>query len=171
MRLVVGRIGRAHGVRGEATIEVRTDDPDTRFAVGTTLETDPAERGPLTITSGRVHNGLLLLSFEGVADRTAVETLRGTLLYAEVDIEESEDEDDFHDLVLIGMEVFQISGEPVGVVDEVIHLPGQDLLSVKTPAGREVLVPFVREIVPTVDRSARRIEIDPPAGLLDEGSA
>lgn len=168
MRLVVGRIGRAHGVRGEATVEVRTDDPDTRFAIGAVLETEPAERGPLTITSGRVHNGILLLGFEGIADRTAVEALRGTLLYAEVDIEESDDEDDFHDQVLIGMEVATIHGQPVGQVEEVIHLPAQDLLSVRQPDGRELLVPFVREIVPTVDRQARRILIDPPPGLLTE---
>ena len=167
MRLVVGRIGRAHGVRGEATVEVRTDDPETRFAVGTVLDTDPPERGPLTIVDGRVHNGILLLSFDGITDRSAVEALRDTLLYAEVDIEESEDEDDFHDQVLLEMEVRTLAGATVGRVGEVIHLPAQDLLSVRTPDDREVLVPFVREIVPTIDRASRTIYIDPPPGLID----
>jgi 16S rRNA processing protein RimM len=166
MRLVVGRIGRAHGVRGEATIEIRTDDPDDRFAIGSILHTEPEERGPLTVASGRVHNGILLLSFEGYHDRTAVETLRNTLLVADVDIEQGEDEDEFHDLVLIGMSVATLDGVEVGTVDDVVHLPAQDLLSVMTPEGRELLIPFVHQIVPTVDRTARRILIDPPPGLL-----
>lgn len=169
MRLVVGRIGRAHGIRGEATIEVRTDEPDLRFAEGSVLLTD--DRGPLTVASGRVHNGILLLGFEGYTDRTAVETLRGTLLYAEVDVEASDDEDDFHDQVLLEMEVVTVDGTAVGRVAEVIHLPAQDLLSVRMPDDRELLVPFVREIVPTVDRIKRRIVIDPPAGLMDESNA
>lgn len=168
MRLVVGRIGRAHGVRGEATIEVRTDDPDLRFAVGSVLETEPPERGPLTITGGKVHNGILLLTFAGFADRTAVERLRGTLLYADVDIDASDDEDDFHDQVLLEMEVRTLAGELVGRVDDVIHLPAQDVLSVRTPDDRELLIPFVREIVPSIDRVARVIHIDPPAGLFEQ---
>lgn len=171
MLLTVGRIGRAHGVKGEATIEVRTDDPDERFAIGAQLVTEPAERGPLTIKSGRVHNGVLLLSFDGVEDRNAVEALRGTLLLADVDLASAnETEDDFHDLQLIGMQVITSSGALVGTVTEVIHLPAQDLLAVERDGDEEILIPFVREIVPSVDLSAKRITINPPAGLLGEVS-
>lgn len=165
MQLVVGRIGRAHGIRGEVSIEVRTDDPDTRFAVGAVLQTDPAERGPLTVASGRVHSGVLMLTFKGFADRTAVESLRDTLLLADVDIDEG-DEDEFHDQVLLGMKVVTVDGANVGEVAEVLHLPAQDLLAVRTPAGSEILIPFVFEIVPDVDRETRTITIDPPAGLI-----
>ena len=93
MRLLVGRIGRAHGILGEATIEVRTDEPDRRFAIGNKVQTD--SYGELTITSGRVHNGILLLGFEGFSDRNAIEKLRDVLLYCDVDINEPGiDEDD-----------------------------------------------------------------------------
>ena len=90
MRLLVGRIGRAHGILGEATIEVRTDEPDRRFAIGATVQTD--SNGELKVISGRVHNGILLLGFEGITDRNSIEKLRNTLLYADVDINESNDE-------------------------------------------------------------------------------
>jgi len=66
MRLLVGRIGRAHGILGEATIEVRTDEPDRRFAIGATVQTD--SHGDLKIISGRVHNGILLLGFDGITN-------------------------------------------------------------------------------------------------------
>jgi 16S rRNA processing protein RimM len=82
MRLNVGRIGRAHGILGEATIEVRTDEPERRFAVGSEVLT---ETGKLVISSARVHNGILLLGFEGIKNRNEIENLRNTLLYAEVD--------------------------------------------------------------------------------------
>lgn len=167
MRLVVGRIGRAHGVRGAMTIEVLTDEPEERFAVGAELFTDPPERGPLTIESGRVHSGTLLLNFQGYPDRSAAEVLRGTILLADVDINASEDEDEFHDQVLLGLEVFTVSGEPVGTIHEVVHLPAQDLLAVRNQQGREVLIPFVHEIVPTVDLSQKRVLVDPPPGLID----
>ena len=84
MRLNVGRIGRAHGILGEATIEVRTDDAASRFALGATLETD--SNGTLVVDSVRVHNGILLLAFVGYSDRNAIEKLRDVLLYADVDI-------------------------------------------------------------------------------------
>ena len=94
MRLNVGRIGRAHGILGEATIEVRTDEPERRFAVGAEVLTDD---GKLIISSARVHNGILLLGFEGINDRNGIEKLRNTLMYAEVDINEvGIDEDDYH---------------------------------------------------------------------------
>ena len=80
MRLLVGRIGRAHGIHGEATIEVRTDQPENRFAIGAKAATDAL--GELTITSHRVHNGVLLLGFENIIDRNGIEKLRDTLMYS-----------------------------------------------------------------------------------------
>jgi 16S rRNA processing protein RimM len=168
VRLVVGRIGRAHGVRGEMTIQVLTDEPDDRFAVGAQLFTDPEERGPLTVTSGRVHNGILLLGFEGYEDRNASEVLRNTMLLADVDIENAGDDDDeFHDQLLIGASVVTMNGDEVGQITEVVHLPAQDVLAVQTVDGREVLIPFVHQIVPTVDIAGRRVVINPPDGLLE----
>lgn len=160
MRLLVGRVGRAHGILGEATIEVRSDDPDNRFAVGEKLQSD--EHGDLTITSGRVHNGILLLGFAGYSDRNQIEKLRNTLLYAEVDINEvREDADDYHVLQLIGCQAFLENGLLFGEVTDVINLPSQDLLAIKTPES-EVLIPFVHQLVPVVDIAVKRLVVIPP---------
>ena len=160
MRLLVGRIGRAHGILGEATIEVRSDEPDRRFAIGNKVQTD--SHGELTITSGRVHNGILLLGFEGFNDRNAIEKLRNVLLYCDVDINEPGiDEDDFHVLQLIGCAAHLESGDLVGEVSDVINLPGQDLLAIKTEDG-EILIPFVHQLVPEVDIAARKVVVIPP---------
>jgi 16S rRNA processing protein RimM len=160
MRLLVGRIGRAHGILGEATIEVRTDEPDRRFAIGNQVSTD--SHGDLTIISGRVHNGILLLGFAGFNDRNAIEKLRNTLLYSEVDINETSDvPDEYHVLQLIGCQVILENGEVFGEVTDVINLPGQDLLAIKTPAG-EQLLPFVHQLVPAVDINKKTITVIPP---------
>ena len=161
MRLLVGRIGRAHGILGEATIEVRTDEPDRRFAIGATVQTDT--HGELTITSGRVHNGILLLGFNGITDRNGIEKLRNTLLYADVDInEENDDEDEYHVMQLIGCQAVLETGEVFGEVTDVINLPGQDLLAIKTEQG-EQLIPFVHQLVPTVDIANKKVVVIPPA--------
>ena len=165
MQLVVGRVGRPHGIRGELTVEVRTDDPDSRLAAGSVLATEPAARGPLTITRSRWHSGRLLLAFAGYGDRSAAEELRDPAELAEPD-----DPDEFRDYQLIGLAAWTIEGEQVGVVADVLH-HGQDLLVIR-PAGdlagaAEILVPFVAAIVPEVDVAAGRLVIDPPAGLLD----
>ena len=161
MRLLVGRIGRAHGILGEATIEVRTDEPDRRFAIGATVQTDT--HGELTITSGRVHNGILLLGFNGITDRNGIEKLRNTLLYADVDINEDSDvEDEYHVMQLIGCQAVLESGEAFGEVTDVINLPGQDLLAIKTAQG-EQLIPFVHQLVPTVDIANKKVVVIPPA--------
>ena len=181
MQLVVGRIGRAHGVKGEVAVEVRTDDPDARFAPGVRLATEPAERGPLTVVRSRPHSGRLLVVFDGVTDRTAAEALRGTLLTVDsADSEPLDDPDEFYDHQLFGLAVWTVDGHEVGEVVDVLHPPGPDLLVVRLagtapPAGgsgagaggREALVPFVRAIVPTVDLAGGRLVVDPPAGLLE----
>ena len=160
MRLLVGRIGRAHGILGEATIEVRTDDPDIRFAIGATVKTD--KHGDLTIVSGRVHNGILLLGFKGITTRNQIEELRNEMLYSDVDINESTgDDDEYHVLQLIGCMTFLESGQEYGEVSDVINLPGQDLLAIKTQEG-ESLIPFVHQLVPEVDVKNKRIVVIPP---------
>jgi 16S rRNA processing protein RimM len=169
VQLVVARIGRAHGIKGEVTVEVRTDEPELRLAPGAVLATDPPTAGPLTIERGRVHSGRLLLRFDGVRDRGAAEALRNTLLIAEVDPDERpEDPEEFYDHQLIDLEVITRDGVSVGRVEEVAHPPGQDLLVIKRESGSEALIPFVNEIVPEVDLASGRITVDPPPGLLDE---
>jgi 16S rRNA processing protein RimM len=169
--LVLGRIGRPHGLRGEVTVEVRTDDPEGRFAVGAELATDPSSRGPLTVVSQRRISGNTVLGFEGYPDRNAAETLRGTLLVVEAEeLPELPDDDDFYDHQLIGLAA-RLAGEdePFGEVIDVLHLPASDVLSVRTdrvPSG-ELLIPFVRAIVPEVDLAAGNLTVDPPDGLFD----
>ena len=172
LRVVVGRIGRAHGIRGDLVVDVRTDEPERRMAPGAVLFTEP-DRGPLTVASGRVHSGRLLLCFEGVGDRTAAEALRGVVLLADVDADEvPDDEDEWYDRQLVGLRVAVVAAEgpgtEVGAVREVVHAPFQDLLVVALDAGGEAFVPFVAEIAVEVDLLAGRVLIDPPPGLLGD---
>lgn len=172
MQLVVGKIGRAHGIKGDVSVEVRTDEPELRLGPGAVLLTDPASAGPLTVESGKVHSGRLLLRFAGVKDRNGAEALRGTILIAEVDPDESpEDPDEYYDHQLIGLDVVLLDGTPVGELAEVIHLPYQDLLMVRRADDSEVLIPFVERIVPTIDLENQRAVIDPPPGLIDPEQA
>jgi 16S rRNA processing protein RimM len=174
MQLVVGRIVRPHGVRGELVVEVRTDDPDLRLAPGVVLATEPEAAGPLTVGRARWHSGRLLLSFDGVADRDQAQQLRGVMLVVDsAELEDIADPDEFRDYQLIGLAVIGPDGEHVGEVADVLHY-GQDLLVVAGSgrrAGAEIMVPFVAEIVPLVDLEAGRLVVDPPAGLLDPEAA
>ncbi|MET3983636.1 ribosome maturation factor RimM [Streptomyces sp. PvR034] len=169
MQLVVARIGRAHGIKGEVTVEVRTDEPELRLGVGAVLQTEPLSAGPLTIEAGRVHSGRLLLRFAGVKDRTAAEALRNILLIAEVDPEElPEDPEEFYDHQLMDLDVVLQDGTVIGRITEISHLPSQDLFIVERPDGTEVMIPFVEEIVLEIDLSEQRAIIDPPPGLIDD---
>jgi 16S rRNA processing protein RimM len=173
MQIAIGQIGRAHGIRGEVTMVVRTDEPDARFAPGTTLVTEPPDRGPLVVAAIRWHSGRLLVTFEGVRDRNAAEDLRGTLLVLDsAQIPAPDDPDEFYDHQLIGLGVVTAAGDAVGEVTDVLH-HGQDLLVVRREHGpaREALVPFVSAIVTDVDVPGGRLVIDPPPGLLDPGEA
>jgi 16S rRNA processing protein RimM len=174
MQLVVGRIVRPHGVRGEVTVDVRTDDPEARLAVGAVLMTEPAAAGPLTIAAARSHAGRLLLTFDAVSSRDQAEQLRGVLLVVDSeDLADPADHDEFHDHQLIGLAVIGPDGEQVGEVTEVLH-HGQDLLVVAGAGrrtGAEIMVPFVAELVPEVDLAAGRLVIAPPPGLLDPDEA
>ena len=164
---MVGRIGRPHGVRGEVTVEVRTDDPELRFAPGSVLRTDPADRGPLTVAGRRWHREVLLLAFEGVHSREAAEELRNTELHVAVaELPELEDPEDFYDHQLVGLTARLTDGSVLGRVAAVRH-EGADLLVVRRDDGGQALVPFVARIVPTVDVDGGYLVVDPPEGLLE----
>ena len=172
MDLVVGRVVKAHGVTGELVVEVRTDDPDTRFAPGSRLRARP-KNGPertYFVESAREHSGRLLVRLTGVADRNAADGLRGSLFL--VDTEELppiDDPDEFYDHQLEGLRVVTTEGRLVGNVKEVLHTAAAELLSVTSETGAEVLLPFVSAIVTEVSLANQTIEIDPPDGLLELG--
>jgi len=169
MQIAVGQIGRAHGIRGDVMVLVRTDEPDTRFVPGTALATEPPERGPLTVVAARWHTGRLIVTFEGVRDRNGAEDLRGTVLVLDsAQIPAPADPDEFYDHQLIGLAVVTTAGVPVGEVTDVLH-HGQDLLVIRRASGpaADALVPFVSAIVTEVDVPSGRLVIDPPPGLLD----
>ncbi|MEV6706215.1 ribosome maturation factor RimM [Micromonospora wenchangensis] len=192
--LIVGRIGKPHGIRGEVTVEVRTDEPEARFAPGTVLCTEPGatprvaapRRGAaepveavargvayevpaeLTIESARWHQGRMLVAFEGVLDRETAEALRGTLLGVDsASVAPPEDPEEFHDHQLVGLAVVTPAGEHLGEVAKIDHAPASDLLVLRRPQGGSALIPFVKAIVPEVDLAGGRVVVDPPAGLLD----
>jgi 16S rRNA processing protein RimM len=166
MLVVVGRIGRPHGIRGAISIEIRTDEPEQRFAPGTVLLCDSGLE--VTVETQTWHSGRLLLTFEGYSDRSAVETLRGQVLSVERDLDATPDDpEEFYDTALVGCAVVTEAGEPVGRVTEVSHLPAHDMLVIEDDDGREILVPFAMAMVPTVDIALRCIVIAPPPGLLD----
>ena len=184
MQLVVGRIGKPHGVRGEVTVEVRTDEPEARFAPGTVLRTEPGAVPPpesadgpgvlfrvpakLTIEAARWHQGRMLVAFDGVLDREGAEALRGTLLVVDSsEVAPPEDPEEFHDHQLVGLAAVTPSGERLGEVVRIDHAPSSDLLVLRRPEGQTALIPFVRAIVPEVDLAGGRVIVDPPAGLLD----
>ncbi len=167
MLVVVGRIGRPHGIRGAVSIEVRTDEPDRRFAVGAHLVSDAGL--DLVVTSSTWHSGRLLLTFQGYDDRTAVEQLRNQILSVDrPDDEQPDDPQEFYDSALVDCHVVDSDDAEIGTVTEVAHLPAQDMLVIRTPDDREILVPFVADFVPSVDIANKRIVITPPDGLLDE---
>ena len=168
MQVVIGRIGKAHGIRGEVTVEVRTDDPDARFAVDAVLTTDRPERPTLTIEKSRPHHGRMLVLFAGIPDRNTAELLRGTLLSVDADDDpELDDPDEYYDHQLVGLTAVTVDGVTLGVVSDVVHLPASVLLAVSGDGKREVLVPFVASIVPEVDLAGGRVMVDPPPGLIE----
>jgi 16S rRNA processing protein RimM len=166
MQVVVARIGKAHGLRGEVTVQVLTSSPGDRFVPGASFVTDPAEAGPLVLRSARDHNGVLLLGFERTEDRSGAESLRGIRLLGDV-LEDDDDEDSWYERDLVGLKAVTVGGEELGEVTALQSRPTQDLLVLRLTDGREALVPFVSAIVPEVDVEGGRIVVDPPAGLLD----
>ncbi len=171
VEVVVGRIGRPHGVRGELTVEVRTDDPERHFGVGRVLRTDPSAVGPLTVATVRPHQQRLLVGFRGVRDRTLAESLRGVLLVAEADGGPQPGGDEYYDHQLIGLRVVTTDGVESGEVTGVLHGSAQDLLVVGRPGRDDALVPFVRELVPGVDLDTGVVTVADRPGLLDPEQA
>lgn len=163
--VLVARIGKAHGLKGEVTVQVHTDSPEQRFVPGAVFATDPASAGPLTVRAAKVHNGIQLLAFEGAMDRTAAEGLRGIRLMGSPS--EIDDEDGWYEDDLIGLKVQLESGEQIGTVTALHSRPVQDLLEVEKTGGGTAYVPFVEEIVPEVDVDKGIVVITPPEGLLD----
>lgn len=178
MELVIGRVAKSHGIKGEVVVEVRTDDPDDRFAAGNVLRgrkpRSSAAPASYTVDAVREHSGRLLLRLDGIEDKTAADQLRGILFVVEsADLPPSEDPDEFYDHELEGLTVVLTDGSVVGTVREVLHSAAGELLSI-TPAPdlaesprAEILVPFVAAIVTSVSLADKTIEIDPPEGLLD----
>ncbi|SEI58435.1 16S rRNA processing protein RimM [Arthrobacter sp. yr096] len=171
MQLQVARIGKPHGIRGEVTVQVLTDAPSERFVAGTEFVVEPASAGPLTIRSARWNKDILLLGFEEIADRNAAEAIRGAKLFIETEELDDEDDDEgWYEHELLGLEA-RVGSQVVGRVAALTTLPVQDLLTVKTEEGKEILIPFVDEIVPEVNIEAGYVLITPPAGLFEINDA
>ena len=170
MSIVLARIGKPHGLRGEVTVQLHTDEPERRFAVGQVLETEAA-RGSgvprqLTIRSTRVHNGIWLLTFEEIPDRTGAEGLRGTrLILDELAAGTDQDEDAWSEDDLLGLEVRDPAGELLGEVTGLEVGAAQDRLVVELSDGVTAYVPFVEAIVPTIAED--HVVVDAPPGLFD----
>jgi 16S rRNA processing protein RimM len=170
-QLRVGRLTKAHGLKGAIKLELYTDDPERRFAPGAEFSLQVPDSSPwhgkhLTIRELRWYNGHPVGFFEGVDDRTAAESLVKAILWIDQPADEEAEPDAWYDHQLVGLSVLR-DGEKVGEVVHVDHLPAQDLLVVKT-GGREVMVPFVSAIVPEVDIAAGTLTVTPPAGLFEE---
>ena len=172
LEVVVGRIGKPHGIRGEVTIDVRTDEPERRFAPGTALRAQPPRGSafgvsPLRVARTRWHQSVLLATFEEISDRSAAEAARGVVLHAEISLDESPaDPDEYYDHQLVGLTAYDEEGALLGEVTGLVHGAAQDLLTIRTPDGREPLVPFVRALVPTVDLEGRRLVVADRPGLV-----
>ena len=170
MELIIGRVVRAHGVTGEIVIEVRTDDPEMRFAPDAVLRakaSDQRERN-YTVATVRPHGSRLLLRLEGVTDRDAADALRGSLfvIYSE-DLPPIGEADTYYDHQLEGLLVRTTFGRDIGIVTEVLHTAAGELLAVNRADAGELLVPFVSAIVTSVSLEDGVVEIDPPEGLLE----
>ena len=167
VEVTVGRIGRAHGIKGDVFIDVRTDEPGRRFQPGATLLMGEARR-PITLSTVKWNRGSLIVSFDGHPDRTAVEKLTGELLHVLVPADERpSDAEEYFDRQLVGLGVLNAAGEQVGSVSEVLHLPAQDVLQIDTTDG-ERMVPFVKALVPTVDLEAGHVQLADVDGLLED---
>jgi 16S rRNA processing protein RimM len=169
--VVVGRIGKAHGLRGDVTINVRTDEPDRRFAPGSVLDVEAPSGSAttlrtLTVASARWHSSVLLVRFEEIPDRNAAEAARGIVLHASVPADATPDDpDEFYDHQLIGLTAYNLDGVTIGEVTGLVH-GAQDLLEIRATDGRATLVPFVKALVPEVDPVARRVVVADRPGLV-----
>ncbi|MFW7414030.1 ribosome maturation factor RimM [Demequina sp. SO4-18] len=164
MKLTVARIGRAHGLKGELSVELHTDIPEERLVPGESLETEPADAGPLTVEAVRTQGGRWYVRFAQVATREAADELRGVELV--IDGDESDEDDAWFVHELVGLSAVRPDGEVLGEVVDLLSMPAQDLLVVKQPDGHRAMVPFVEEFAPEVDVDAGTVTLTPPYGLL-----
>jgi 16S rRNA processing protein RimM len=172
IEVLVGRIGKPHGIRGEVTVDVRTDEPDRRFAAGSVLRVE-APRGShsplrtLTVAAAKWHTSTLLVRFEEIGDRNAAEAARGILLHADIPADAvPDDPDEYYDHQLLGLAAYDLDGRALGAVTGLVHGGAQDLLTIRTPDGRDALVPFVKALVPEVDLPGRRVVVADRPGLV-----
>jgi 16S rRNA processing protein RimM len=153
------------------SVRVRTDVPERRFAVGNVLYTDHPDVPTLTVAASRAHSGRLLVTFEEVNMRDVAEALQGSLLLIDADRAGSptdpDEPDAWWDSDLVGLVASTVDGARLGPVTDVVHGPGGDLLAIARDDGRELLVPFVHDFVPTVDPAAGTLVVNPPPGLLE----
>jgi 16S rRNA processing protein RimM len=172
IEVLVGRIGKPHGIRGHVTIDVRSDEPERRFADGARLRAVAPKgsafaAGTLTVESSRWHQGVLHLRFAEIADRNAAEGARGVLLYADLPADATPDDpDEYYDHQLVGLAAYDTEGRHLGEVSGLVHGGSQDLLTIRTPDRRDALVPFVKALVPEVDLAGRRVVIADRPGLV-----
>jgi 16S rRNA processing protein RimM len=170
VELTVGRVVKAHGVTGELVVDIRTDDPELRFAPGSTLRAKGSDRRErnYTIDTARPHGGRLLVRLSGVADRATADALRGSVFVIDsADLPPIDEDDTYYDHQLEGLRVQTTAGLELGTVTEVLHTAAGELLAVKRDQAPELLVPFVSAIVTSVSLESGIVEIDPPDGLLD----
>ncbi|MFC2596890.1 ribosome maturation factor RimM [Corynebacterium durum] len=166
MELKIGRVVKSHGIKGEVTVDISTDEPDIRFAVGEVLHgRQGSKEHALTVEAARVHQRRLLVKFEEITDRNAADSLRGTVFYAPP-LDSDGDDEGFYDHELEGLRVIH-DGADIGEVMGVLHGPAGEILEVRLSGGKDVLVPFVHAIVPEVDLDAGTCTITPPDGLLE----
>ena len=184
LQVQVARIGKPHGIRGEVTVELFTDQPEARFARGETLDiegfstTSPvariAPRGQLTVAGSRWNKKILVVRFEEVTSRNDAEVLRNTRLV--FDSAEVDDDEGVYEHDVLGLPVYLLSevpegelpqGEGIGTVSGLQTMPTQDLLLIDLHNGGEAMIPFVEELVPELDLDEKFVLIDPPAGLLE----
>lgn len=166
-RVIVGRIGKPHGIRGEVSLELRTDEPEVRFAPGSLVYSEAEPKKSFTVQSTRWHAGKLLVVFKELGDRNAAEAARNTILQVIVDPAELPvGDDEFYDRQLIGLVVEQ-DQVAIGEIVDILHLPGQDVLQIELDAGGEMLLPFIEQFVPEINFAGGFVIINPPAGLSD----
>ena len=167
----MGRLLKAHGLKGAIKLELYTDSPNERFVPGAVLKLQVPETSPwfgktVTVKELRWYNQSPVIFLEGIEDRDASEQLIRAILLIDTDADALPTEEDaWYDHQLVGLKVLR-DGIEVGTITRVDHLPSQDLLTVKTGSG-DVFVPFVKAIVTSVDVAAGIATIDPPEGLFE----
>lgn len=171
VEVLVGKVGRAHGIRGEVSVILATDEPEKRFASGAKVIVDGTNT-VLTVAKTRTNGNKFIVAFNQITDRNGAEALLGLDLLVSVDPDElPSGDEEYYDRQLIGLEVLAVdTGEKLGVVERLEHLPGQDLLVVQTEFGSR-MVPFVKQIVVDVDLAAKVVRMVNLPGLIDDSQS